>query len=755
MKPVDHKAGATAPARIRSRLVHAVQAVQAVAAASLLAVAASGHAQTTTARTAFVHLFEWKWTDIAKECESHLGPKGFAAVQVSPPNEHNWISSGDGAPYPWWMRYQPVAYSLDRSRSGTRAEFVDMVQRCNAVGVGVYVDAVINHMSGGTSGTSSAGNAWSHHTYPRVPYGSNDFHQPVCGINDADYGGDAWRVRNCELSGLQDLHTGTSYVRGKIADYLVDLVNIGVKGFRVDAAKHIDPADLGAIIDAVNGRVTNKPYWYLEVIQADGEAVQPSQYYGLNSSTVNVLEFKFGSAVTGKFNGRISELKTLGESWGLAPSTKGVPFIDNHDKQRGHGGGGSYMTYHWGAQYDLANVFMLAWPYGYPQVMSSYAFNNSGTTYDASFGPPYNGDGSTKGPWDGGVTAPACFSQTRGGWVCEHRYRPIANMVGFRNAVNANWTVNNWWDNGNNQIAFGRGDKGFVVINKEGSALSRSFQTGLAAGQYCDVIAGDPTSTGCSGATVTVAADGTATITAAAYTAAAIHVNAKSGSTSGGGGTTPTTSAVTFSVQGAAPASGQSVYVVGNHASLGSWDPCKAAALTSDGTQYSGTVSLPVSTALQYKFIKYQACSTTTWESTGNRTFTTPASGTASVCGVFSSAGACTTSGGGTGTGTTASVTFNVTASTVTGQNLYVVGDIPALGTWTPASAKALTVVPGTGSGPQNQWAATFSLPAGTAIQYKYIKKDAAGATTWESGGNRAATTTSAGGAQTVTDTWK
>lgn len=33
----------------------------------------------------FVHLFEWSWDDIAKECEDWLGPKGFDAVQVSPP----------------------------------------------------------------------------------------------------------------------------------------------------------------------------------------------------------------------------------------------------------------------------------------------------------------------------------------------------------------------------------------------------------------------------------------------------------------------------------------------------------------------------------------------------------------------------------------------------------------------------------------------------------------------------------------------
>ncbi len=34
-------------------------------------------------RTVIVHLFNWKWTDIALECERFLGPKGFCGVQVN------------------------------------------------------------------------------------------------------------------------------------------------------------------------------------------------------------------------------------------------------------------------------------------------------------------------------------------------------------------------------------------------------------------------------------------------------------------------------------------------------------------------------------------------------------------------------------------------------------------------------------------------------------------------------------------------
>lgn len=33
-----------------------------------------------------VHLFEWKWKDIALECERFLGPKGFGGVQVRAPS---------------------------------------------------------------------------------------------------------------------------------------------------------------------------------------------------------------------------------------------------------------------------------------------------------------------------------------------------------------------------------------------------------------------------------------------------------------------------------------------------------------------------------------------------------------------------------------------------------------------------------------------------------------------------------------------
>jgi alpha-amylase len=76
-----------------------------------------------------VQLFEWKWLDIAQECENFLGPRKFGGVQISPPNE-NVILDGRF----WYERYQPISFKV-ATRSGGEKEFLEMTRRCNAVGV--------------------------------------------------------------------------------------------------------------------------------------------------------------------------------------------------------------------------------------------------------------------------------------------------------------------------------------------------------------------------------------------------------------------------------------------------------------------------------------------------------------------------------------------------------------------------------------------------------------------------------------------
>jgi alpha-amylase len=431
-------------------------------------------------RVAFVHLFEWTWPAVARECEAFLGPAGYSAVQVSPPQEH---VTGEQ----WWTRYQPVSYRLE-SRGGTRAQFEDMVQRCRSAGVDIYVDAIINHMTGVGVGVGVAGSEYGLYEYP-VPYGYDDFHH--CGRHGdddiRDYQ-DAWEVRNCELAELADLDTGNESVRGKIAAYLDDLLELGVAGIRIDAAKHQEPEDIAAIL----GQLKGQPFVFQEVIDRGNEPIKGIDYIGNG----HVTEFKYGMELVAAFTGRdLSGLESLGSGTGFLPPELAVVFVDMHDSQRGHGGASDVLTHKNWDEYELANIFMLAWPYGYPKVMSSYRFS------DSDQGPP-----STPAVDDNGL----CGAE----WVCEHRDPAIAAMVDFRRQTHGQ-PMTDWTQLNLSAIAFSRGDSGFVAINAGTSAVNARISVGLAPGRYQDLLGrGD----------LIVGEDQTVTISLPPMSAIATHV---------------------------------------------------------------------------------------------------------------------------------------------------------------------------------------------------------------------------------------
>src|SRR5437868_12295723 len=123
-----------------------------------------------------------------------------------------------------------------------------MVQRCHRAGVDVYVDAVLNHMTGIPGGIGSAGTSFSHYEYPGL-YSYADFnHCKRNGNDDIVNFSDRYELQNCELLDLADLATSSEKVRRTLADYLNHLLDLGVAGFRIDAAKHIPAADLAAIM---------------------------------------------------------------------------------------------------------------------------------------------------------------------------------------------------------------------------------------------------------------------------------------------------------------------------------------------------------------------------------------------------------------------------------------------------------------------------------------------------------------------------
>ena len=494
----------------------------------LITVIPAGDPMPAPAGGVFVHLFEWPWADVEKEC-TYLSEKGYTAVQVSPPNEHLVPTANQGgqstSQFPWWVRYQPVTHdaTLLASRSGSLAEFQSMVTTCGNLGVDIYVDAVINHTADievGSPPTGTAGTEYASGMPGRfygTQYASGDFHADCDIVSYADRA----QVQRCQLSGLPDLATGNTAVQDELRDYLQALINMGVAGFRIDGAKHMAAHEIAAVFNGLTG----DPYIFQEVIDADPtERVRDWEYV----PHADVTEFNYAIDAMSKFNtGTIADLETLPTYNNMMPSRFAVIFTDNHDNQRGHGPGGSNIVDHRdGANYDLANVFMLAYPYGYPKVMSSYYWsNNPADDSRDSYGPPSTNDGGAT--WGAGLGPdtrpvygaaqvagddPANCNATYedGAWVCEHRRMGIANMVQFR-AVTAGEVVTDWWDDGAEHLAFGRGSQGFVAINNGNSATSTTtYQTSLAEGVYCDVISGQRTADGsaCTGGTVTVNSSG-------------------------------------------------------------------------------------------------------------------------------------------------------------------------------------------------------------------------------------------------------
>jgi alpha-amylase len=374
-----------------------------------------------------------------------------------------------------------------------------MVTACHNAGVKVYADAVLNHMTGHANGAGYAGSAFSEkYAYPSL-YSYHDFHHypgdcPNSNGQVSNYNSQI-DVQECELLGLADLRTESDQVRGMLAAYLNDLMSLGVDGFRLDAAKHINIADIAAI----ESKLAKPAFIYQEVIP--NGVITPTIY----QDTGSVLEFTYAQQLRQQFQGNISNLRSFGQSWGLQPASKSVTFVDNHDTDRN----GSTLSYKDGATYTLATIFHLAWGYGTPQVYASFAFSNN----DQS--PPADNSGM--------VTGTDCAN---GAWVCTDRNQVILGMVGWHNAV-AGTPVANWWSDGRNAIAFGRGSSGFVVINNDASAATRRFATGLPAGRYCDVVHGQYTNGSCTGPVVTVDGSGWATVAVAGHDAVAFDVAAR------------------------------------------------------------------------------------------------------------------------------------------------------------------------------------------------------------------------------------
>ena len=322
---------------------------------------------------AIVELFGWPFDDIAEECE-FLGNAGYMAVKVFPASESilTFDTVENGELNPWWFLYQPVSYRL-HSRMGDKKQFKNMINKCRQHGVRVYSDAVINHMAGngndmyadhrnnvgscvhwgpkaGSAGSPWWTTGWQYENnaytgkrpgleFPSVPYTASDFHceRSLNSWTDANILNTGW------LSGLTDLNTEKEYVQQRIADYITDMLSMGVSGIRVDAAKHIAPIDLAAIFKKLKdnlggGELPEDFTAYLEVLFGGEKDLLMcgGGDYSYGSPFVNKMK------AAGLSDGDIDKIKIWGSDypkefpicgyWEITPKRHAIG-LDCHDDQ--------------------------------------------------------------------------------------------------------------------------------------------------------------------------------------------------------------------------------------------------------------------------------------------------------------------------------------------------------------------------------------------------------------------------------------
>ena len=458
-----------------------------------------------------VQLFKWSWSDIATECTQWLGPQGYGGVQISPPSAA--MSNGN-----WWDMYQPTNYGSLTSRMGTATDLQNMINTCHAAGVRIYADIVVNQMANG-SGNATDGSSWNAGSLQYPQFSSSDFH-PFCSIASTDYNNNTYNVQHCWLVGLPDLATEGSHVQSVIASYMETLVGMGVDGFRMDAAKHQQEDQLALIFNAVKAKypttLQGEPLFVTQEIIPDGEVNRVS-YEALG--TLNEFQFVYAmQAAFRNINGltpatiptAMGTPGAWGGSWSFLTNSNAVQiFVDDWDTERNNGGSLTASDFSGNTndasgtyRYDLANMFMLAQPYGImAQVQSGFRFTGG------------DQDRPSTSAFSNGVAQVPSSRTQNSGWDFIHRWPQISNMVKFRSATRGQG-MSNWVTGTANQIAFSRGAIGFVALNNDTVAWTNTFQTGLPAGTYCNIAHGtlNAAGTACTSDSITVNSSGNATL---------------------------------------------------------------------------------------------------------------------------------------------------------------------------------------------------------------------------------------------------
>ena len=255
-------------------------------------------------------------------------------------------------PSPSYHKYDVIDYYEIDPQYGTLDDFKNFVTECDKRGIRVMIDLVMNHSSSEHEWFVKASDylrslpAGAEPDLAECPYVDYYFFEKGEKPGYAQLSGTEWYYEGQFWSGMPDLNLGNEAVRAefeKIVDYWLDL---GVTGFRLDAAKEFYSGD-----DVANVEVLT---WFNDMVKSKnkdvyivGEVWQNlSAYAYYYQSGISCFNFQFGDTsgtiaeVVNKrgistaktYANRIIDLQeTLAEN---NPDYIDSPFYTNHDMGR-------------------------------------------------------------------------------------------------------------------------------------------------------------------------------------------------------------------------------------------------------------------------------------------------------------------------------------------------------------------------------------------------------------------------------------
>lgn len=287
-----------------------------------------------------LHAFCWTYND-TKDQLQFIKDAGYKAIQLSPVQ----VPKSNGSS--WWSFYQPLAFRIadgDESTLGTKAELQALCEEAEEYGIKIIVDIVFNHMA--NIGDSELEPDKTPMVSPKVgepqnePYiyqHRNDEVNPTFHHNpNAEGSGNETQVYN--FGALPDLNTANEYVQGRALDLLKECIDVGVDGFRFDAAKHIEtpedpnypsnfwPNTLGVAKEYYKGKTGDDLYAYGEIL---GNPKDRS--VDVYTKLMNVTETSYNSGIeNGAFNRNASLAVNSNRGFKIDPSLT-TTWIESHD----------------------------------------------------------------------------------------------------------------------------------------------------------------------------------------------------------------------------------------------------------------------------------------------------------------------------------------------------------------------------------------------------------------------------------------